>query len=119
MAPQFEAAGRASAGQFLFAKLDTEAAPQTAARLGIRSIPTMIAFAGGREVARQSGAMSQAQIQQWLATITGHCPRCVGASPGRKSLQASMGPLARSAVAADRVVSFVRVQGCGDSKARC
>lgn len=70
MAPQFEAAGRASAGRFLFAKVDTDAAPQTAAKFGIRSIPTMIAFAGGREVARQSGAMSQAQIQQWLRAVS-------------------------------------------------
>ena len=69
MAPQFEAAGRANAGRVLFAKLDTDKAPQTAARFGIRSIPTMIAFAGGREVARQSGAMSQNQIQQWLHAV--------------------------------------------------
>jgi thioredoxin 2 len=70
MGPQFEAAGRASAGRALFAKVDTDAAPQVSARFGIRSIPTMIAFSGGREVARQSGAMSQAQIQSWL-TATG------------------------------------------------
>lgn len=69
MAPQFEAAGRANAGQVLFAKLDTDKAPETAAKFGIQSIPTMIAFAGGREVARQSGAMSQAQIQQWLRSV--------------------------------------------------
>ncbi|HKP61790.1 MAG TPA: thioredoxin TrxC [Polyangiales bacterium] len=66
MAPQFDAAARASAGHVSFAKLDTEAAAQTAARFGIRSIPTMILFAGGREIARQSGAMSHAQIVQWL-----------------------------------------------------
>lgn len=69
MAPQFEAATRANAGRVLFAKLDTDKAPATAARFGIRSIPTMIAFAGGREVARQSGAMSQAQIEQWLRAL--------------------------------------------------
>jgi thioredoxin 2 len=69
MAPQFEAASRANAGRALFAKLDTDKAPETAARFGIRSIPTMIAFAGGKEIARQSGAMSQAQIQQWLRAV--------------------------------------------------
>jgi thioredoxin 2 len=69
MAPQFEAAGRENAGRVLFAKLDTDAAPQTAARFGIRSIPTMIAFSGGREVARQSGAMSRAQISDWLRSV--------------------------------------------------
>ena len=67
MAPQFEAAARKSAGRALFAKLDSDAAPQTAARYGIRAIPTVIAFRGGREVARQSGAMSEQQIASWLA----------------------------------------------------
>jgi thioredoxin 2 len=69
MAPQFEAAGRDHAGRVLFAKLDTDAAPLTAARFGIRSIPTMIAFSGGREVARQSGAMSRVQISDWLRSV--------------------------------------------------
>jgi thioredoxin 2 len=67
MAPQFEAAARASAGKTLFAKLDTERAQQVAARFGIRSIPTLILFQGGREVARQSGAMSERQIVGWLS----------------------------------------------------
>jgi len=67
MAPQFEAAARRSAGRALFAKLDTDAAQQTAGRHAIRSIPTMIVFRAGREVARQSGAMSEQQITSWLA----------------------------------------------------
>ena len=69
MAPQFEAAAAESKGRVLFAKVDTEAAQQTAARFGIRSIPTMIVFSGGRELARQSGAMSQSQILQWLRSV--------------------------------------------------
>ena len=69
MAPQFEAAARAAAGKTLFAKVDTEAATQVAARFDIRSIPTMIAFRGGRELARQSGALSQPQILRWLASL--------------------------------------------------
>ena len=66
MAPQFEAAARSSGGKALFAKVDTEAAPQVAASYDIRSIPTMIAFRDGREVARQSGAMSEPQILHWV-----------------------------------------------------
>ena len=66
MAPQFEAAARHSSGRALFAKLDTEQSPQTAARFGIRSIPTVIAFQGGRELARESGAMSERQLLDWL-----------------------------------------------------
>jgi thioredoxin 2 len=67
MAPQFEATAGAQAGKVLFAKLDTDAAPGVASRYAIRSIPTLILFRDGREVARQSGALSRAQIEGWLA----------------------------------------------------
>lgn len=66
MAPHFEAAAAQRVGRVLFAKLDTEAAPQTAARYEIRSIPTLIQFKNGRPVARQSGAMGQQQILAWV-----------------------------------------------------
>jgi thioredoxin 2 len=67
MAPQFEAAARSSEGRVLFARLDTEAAQDVAAHLGIRAIPTLILFEGGRERARSSGALSAQQILAWLA----------------------------------------------------
>lgn len=69
MAPHFAAAAKTSAGRALFAKVDTDAAKQTAARFAIRSIPTLIAFDHGREIARQSGAMSEAMIQRWVTTL--------------------------------------------------
>ncbi|WP_020163492.1 thioredoxin TrxC [Methyloversatilis discipulorum] len=65
MAPQFEAAAR-QLPQTRFAKVDTEAARQTAARFGIRSIPTLMLFRDGVEVARQAGAMSAADIVRWV-----------------------------------------------------
>ncbi len=59
-----------AAGQFeprlRLAKLDTEAQPQVAGRFGIRSIPTLILFRQGRELARQSGALSAAQLRQFI-----------------------------------------------------
>jgi len=67
MAPQFEAAARASQGRAIFAKVDTDRAQAVAGRFGIRSIPTLIVFRGGRELARQAGAMSERQILGWLA----------------------------------------------------
>jgi len=67
MAPQFEAAARQLAGQVVFAKLDTEAAPEVSARHRIRSIPTMVLFSGGREIARVSGAMPAADLSRWLS----------------------------------------------------
>ena len=49
-----------------FAKLDTEASPQASANYAIRSIPTLILFRGGKEVARQSGAMSAGDLVRWV-----------------------------------------------------
>ena len=66
MAPEFRKAAQALEPAVRFAKLDTEAAQAQAAAHGIRSIPTMILFKDGREVARQSGAMSAGQIVQWV-----------------------------------------------------
>ncbi len=68
MAPEFEKAAQALEPHVRFAKLDTEAAQTEAAKHNIRSIPTMILFEGGREVARQSGAMPAGQIVQWVRT---------------------------------------------------
>jgi thioredoxin 2 len=66
MAPAYEqAAARLSPGVRL-AKLDTEAEPEIAARFGIRSIPTLIAFKNGREVARRSGASDLSGLLGWV-----------------------------------------------------
>jgi thioredoxin 2 len=69
MAPAFEQAAGELATQVRFAKLDTEQAQDIAARLGIRSIPTMILFRGGREAARVSGAMDARAIRSWLDSL--------------------------------------------------
>ncbi|SFR80740.1 thioredoxin [Marinobacter daqiaonensis] len=66
MAPAFESAARQWAGKVAFAKVNTEQAQQSAGRYGIRSIPTLILFRNGKEVSRQSGAMSAAQLGAWL-----------------------------------------------------
>lgn len=68
MAPQFAAAA-AQLPEVRFAKLDTEAAPITSQRHNIRSIPTMVLFEGGQEVARRSGAISAHDIASWLRTV--------------------------------------------------
>ena len=66
MAPQFEAAAAQLEPAVRLGKLDTEATPQIAGRFGIRSIPTLVLFRGGREIARQAGAMNTAGIVQWV-----------------------------------------------------
>lgn len=54
-------------GQLVVAKVDTEALPEVAGRFGIRSIPTMILFKGGKEADRLSGAMPAAAIEERLS----------------------------------------------------
>ena len=66
MAPAYEQAAERLASDVRIAKLNTEDAPDVAGRFGIRGIPTMIAFRGGREVARQSGAMDLTGILGWI-----------------------------------------------------
>lgn len=66
MAPEFVRAAQALEPEVRFAKLDTEAAQDQAAAMGIRSIPTLILFQGGQEITRQSGAMPAGQIVQWV-----------------------------------------------------
>src|SRR5690606_35284326 len=71
MAPQFERAAAELAPSVRLAKLDTEAAQDIAARYGIRSIPTLIVFRNGRELARQAGAMDAASIVSWVRGVAG------------------------------------------------
>src|SRR5690606_31248975 len=71
IAPGIARAFASFGGELWLLKLDTEADQPIAARLGIRSIPTMVMFAGGREIARQSGAMRASDIEQW---VRGHAP---------------------------------------------
>ncbi len=67
MAPAFEQAAAQLEPHLRLAKVNTEDEQALAARFNIRSIPTLALFVGGREVARQPGAMtSPAQIAAWL-----------------------------------------------------
>ena len=66
MAPAFEQAASRLEPEARLAKLDTEAEQSVAAQFSIRSIPTLVLFRNGREVARQSGAMGAADIVRWV-----------------------------------------------------
>ncbi len=69
MAPEFEKAAVRFDTRVRFAKLNTETEQSVAANYNIRSIPTLILFKGGKEVARQAGAMNAPQIAQWLDAV--------------------------------------------------
>lgn len=66
MAPAFEAAAAELASRVRFAKVNTDEAQSLAQRYGIRGIPTLILFHGGREVNRVSGALDKRSLVQWI-----------------------------------------------------
>ena len=66
MAPQFAEAARVLAAEAVLAKVDTQAEPDLAARLGIQAIPTVVAFRGGAEVGRLSGARDARSLAAWV-----------------------------------------------------
>jgi thioredoxin 2 len=65
MAPAYAQAAQRLEPNFRLVKLDTEQAQQIAAQYNIRSIPTLLLFKGGKEVARQAGAMDVNGIVAW------------------------------------------------------
>lgn len=65
MAPVFAQAATRLNGRAVLAKLDTEANAEFTSQLGIRSLPTIILFRGGREQARVAGAMDLASLLRW------------------------------------------------------
>ena len=65
-APTFEAASAALEPKVRLVKVNTENETALAQRYGIRSIPTLMIFKQGKEVARVSGAMPAAQFQKWV-----------------------------------------------------
>jgi len=66
MAPFYEQATAKLEPYFRVVKVNTEAEQQLASRFAIRSIPTLAVFKGGRELARQPGAMDANSIIAWV-----------------------------------------------------
>lgn len=67
MAPVFAQAAREHGQRFRFAKLDTDANNEIAARYAIRSIPSLLVFRAGREVDRVAGALDAARLRAFLS----------------------------------------------------
>ncbi len=66
MAPAFASAAEVLEPRVRLAKVDTEKEPGIGAQFQIRSIPTLICFQSGKEVARQAGAMRAPDIVRWV-----------------------------------------------------
>ena len=66
MAPAVDQLAANYAGRAIVAKLNTDFAPVATRPFGIRGIPTTIVFQGGKEVARQSGAMPYTMLASMI-----------------------------------------------------
>ena len=66
MAPAVDEVARSYMGRAVVAKLDTDRAQGTSSSFNIRGIPTSIVFKGGREVARQTGAIPKPMLVKML-----------------------------------------------------
>ena len=71
MAPHFSTAAQHFAQRARLAKVNSDDEPSLSARFGIRGIPTLIAFRGGKEIARQSGAMDLSTLERWIGATVG------------------------------------------------
>ncbi|NOZ54672.1 MAG: thioredoxin TrxC [Gammaproteobacteria bacterium] len=69
MAPAFEQAAAQLEPQVRFAKVNTETEQSLGAQFSIRSIPTLVLFRGGQEIARQPGAMGVTDIVRWVRSL--------------------------------------------------
>lgn len=66
LTPVLEKLAAAYGGRFVLAKLNTDESPQVAAAMGIRSIPQVTLFVGGRPVDQFMGALPEGQVRQFL-----------------------------------------------------
>ena len=66
MAPAYKQAAAMLEPRVRLAKVNTENEQALGAQYNVRSIPTLIIFKGGREIARQAGAMAAKDIVQWV-----------------------------------------------------
>jgi thioredoxin 2 len=66
MAPVLDRTAQQRATTLQVGKVNTDEQQELAGRLNIRSIPTLILFHQGREVARQSGAVDATTLSRWL-----------------------------------------------------
>jgi thioredoxin 2 len=70
VAPELIKVAARNAGRYLVVKVNTDALADLGQRFGIRSIPTLAVFAGGREVARTAGARPAADIEAFVENAT-------------------------------------------------
>jgi thioredoxin 2 len=74
VAPELQKVAVRQAGQALVVKVNTDELADLGQRFAIRSIPTLAVFAGGKEIARESGARPAAEIEAFIARARAGAP---------------------------------------------
>ena len=72
LSPALEALAKERAGKLKLVKVNVDSCPMTQAHFQVQSIPTLIVFDQGRQVARQSGALPLNQLRSWVDRALGH-----------------------------------------------
>jgi thioredoxin 2 len=71
VAPELERVAASNHGRYLVVKVNTDVIPELGERFGIRSIPTMAVFSGGKEAGRTAGARPAAEIEAFIQSTLG------------------------------------------------
>ena len=66
IAPALEEIASEMKGKVKVAKLNVDENPKVSAQFGIRSIPTLMVFKGGQQVAMKTGAGPKSELQRWI-----------------------------------------------------
>ena len=66
MAPHLEAVSEEMSGKVKIVKLNVDEHPIAGSKYGVRGLPTMLVFKGGKVAATHTGAMSKAAISDWI-----------------------------------------------------
>jgi len=67
VAPELKKVAARQAGKAIVVKVNTDELSDLGQRFGIRSIPTLAVFSGGKEIARESGARPAEEIEAFIA----------------------------------------------------
>jgi thioredoxin 1 len=66
IAPHLDAIATELGGKVIIAKVNIDENPEIAGQVGIRSIPTLMIYKGGKHVNTKLGALSRGDLQKWI-----------------------------------------------------